>query len=67
MEAFEEENKLTPTATKSGLIRPSSVGPQLLKLEILISDDWTAGFPPVPTIAPTVKIFFAFELVERQS
>ena len=38
VEALEVEKIFTPTATKSGLIRPSSVGPQLLKLEILTSE-----------------------------
>ena len=66
-EAFEVEKRFTPTATRSGLIRPSSVGPQLLKLEILILDDCAGGIPPVPEIAPTVRIFLAVEVVERMS
>jgi hypothetical protein len=67
VEELEVEKRFTPTATISGLMRPSSVGPQLLKLEILISEAWAGGFPFVPEIAPTDRIFLAFEVRERQS
>src|SRR5690606_9728211 len=48
-----------PTATRSGLMRPSSLGPQLPKLVMLAdcanrSDDDTAN-----VTAPTVRMFFA--------
>jgi hypothetical protein len=56
----------TPIPTTSGLIRPSSVGPKLLKEDIWILLG-VKGPLGIPLMAPTVKIFFAFDVRERQS
>ena len=60
------ENKLVPTAITSGFTRPSSVGPQLVKLEMLTSEPFV-GIREESVAAPTVKIFLAVPEVEIMS
>jgi hypothetical protein len=53
-------------AITSGFTRPSSVGPQLVKLEILTSDPFI-GIREEIDAAPTVKMFFDVPEVEMIS
>jgi hypothetical protein len=57
------ENILVPIAIISGLIRPSSVGPQQVKLDMLTSDP-LEGIRDEMEAAPTVRMFFAVPEVE---
>jgi hypothetical protein len=57
------ENILVPMAMTSGFILPSSVGPQLVKFEMLTSDAFV-GINELRFAAPTVKIFLAVPEVE---
>ena len=60
------ESRLVPTPTMSGFIRPSSVGPQEEKSEILTSDGFS-GMVEIDSMAPTVRIFLAVPVVEIMS
>jgi hypothetical protein len=53
-------------AITSGFTRPSSVGPQLVKLEILTSDPFV-GIREEIDAAPTVKMFLDVPEVEMIS
>ncbi len=66
MELLLVESKLVPTPTISGLIRPSSVGPQAEKSEISTSVAFS-GMDEINSMAPTVRIFLAFPVVEMMS
>ena len=48
----------TPLATTSGLIRPSSHGPQLEKLDIVPAEGERTPPLTASLTAPTVRIFF---------
>ena len=63
---FVVENILVPIAMTSGFTLPSSVGPQLVKLEIDTSDP-LVGMSEERVAAPTVKMFLAVPDVEMMS
>jgi hypothetical protein len=60
------ENILVPIAITSGLTRPSSVGPQLVKEDMVTSDPFV-GINELINAAPTVKMFLAVPEVEMIS
>jgi hypothetical protein len=57
------ENILVPIAITSGLILPSSVGPQLVKLDKVTSEAFV-GISEEIDAAPTVRMFFAVPEVD---
>jgi hypothetical protein len=61
--ALPVENILVPIAITSGLILPSSVGPQPVKLEMLRSAAFV-GIKDDIVAAPTVRIFLAVPEVD---
>ena len=60
------DNISVPTPIISGLMRPSSVGPQLEKLLTRISEA-RLGVCWMDSIAPTVNMFLAVPVVEMIS